>query len=129
MSSQSARKRVQPLNLGSATSTFFRKPNVTKHEPLSRKRPRVSKSNSSVAQPPPKNPSTSLFTFTQALATTLPGGTGASDDRSQPDADRLGSEQDAPLREGGNDDGGLNRAPAGKVFGNSRTRRCVLTTA
>jgi hypothetical protein len=116
MSSRAARKRVQPLSMGASPSAFFRKPNASPHHHSSRKRTKVSKDTGSGGQPPSTHTASSLFTFTQGLATTLPAATGASDAGTYPDANPPGNEYDAPALGGNNDDGNTNRARAGKVF-------------
>jgi hypothetical protein len=118
MSSRAARKRVQPLHLGSSSTSFFRKPNTTLNEHSTRKRARFSKSQSSgQPQPPSANPTSSLFTFTHALATTLSGVTSARNDDSTRDVTPPGTEQEAAHLQDEHEDGGLNRARAGKVPG------------
>jgi hypothetical protein len=129
MSSQAARKRVQPLHLGSSTSSFFCKPNTTLNEHLPRKRARVSKTQiSGQSQPPSTNQASSLFTFTHTLASTLPSVTKARTDTGTPEVNPPGTEHSAADLEGELEDGGSNRARSGKVSGDHCSWSCILTT-
>jgi hypothetical protein len=127
MSSRAARKRVQPLNLGASTTSFFRKPNTSPHEHSPRKRAKISKTHSSSNEPPSMYPASTLFTFTCALASTLPGATNTRNAGNIVDTEQQSIEHAAPQPEDGHEDGGFDRARAGKVFANNISRCSFIT--
>jgi hypothetical protein len=119
MSSRAARKRVQPLNLGPSTSSFFRKPNASVNAHSSTKRARVSKSHTSGTQPPHTIPASLLFTFTHALDSTLPNVLSGDNHSGSSHDGQPGTVHDTPLP-AGDEEGPIDPPRAGKVFGNSR---------